>query len=329
MIRLLSGASVLACAISGAVHAQGAADVFPSKPVRIIVGNAPGGGVDTVSRLVAGRLTERWKYPVVVENRAGASGRLAQDEVAKSAPDGHTLLLGGNSLVIGMLLKRIPFDIRKVYDPIVQLTTQSYLLVAHPSVPVTTVKELVAYAKSRPGVLNHGTAGPGSLAHLGMSLFDVLSGTHITHIPYKGGGPAMVDLLSGRTQVLLGPSVSVMNHVRGGKLKLLAVSAEKRLSSMPDLPTIAESGVPGYELSNTYGFYAPAGTPSAATAIINRESNVVIRTPEFIARLAADGVEAAPPNTAVEYRNTIEREYQKWDRFFKTPGLNLNSFLEG
>lgn len=328
MIRLLSIAAVLASAACGAAHAQGAADVFPLKPVRIIVGNAPGGGTDTVSRLVAARLTERWKYPIVVENRAGASGRIAQDEVAKAAPDGHTLLLGGNSLVIGMLLKRIPYDVRKVYDPIVQLTTQSYLMVAHPSVPASTVKELVAYSKSRPGVLNHGTAGPGSLAHLGMSLFDVLSGTQITHIPYKGGGPAMVDLLSGRTQVLLGPSVSVISHVRSGKLKLLAVSAEKRVSSMPDLPTIAES-VPGYELSNTYGFYAPAGTPSAATALINRESNLVIRTPEFVSKLAADGVEAAPPNTAAEYRNTIEREYQKWDRFFKTPGLNMESFLEG
>ena len=139
----------------------------------------------------------------------------------------------------------------------------------------------------------------------------------------------MTDLLSGRTQVLLGPSVSVINHVRGGKLKLLAVSAEKRVPSMPDLPTIAESGVPGYELSNTYGFYAPVGTPSAATAVINRESNLIIRMPEFVAKLTADGVEAAPANTAAEYRNTIEREYQKWDRFFKTPGLKMELFLEG
>lgn len=327
MIRLLSIASAVALAVSGAVHAQAKPDAYPTKAVRILVGNAPGGGTDTVARLVATQLTERWKRPVVVENRAGANGRLAQDEVLRASPDGYALLLGSNNLVIGMALKRINYDIRKAYDPIVQMTTQSYLLVAHPSVPANNVKELVAYVKSQPpGTLNHGTAGNGSMAHLGMTLFDVMAGVKITHIPYKGGGPAMTDLLSGRTQVLLGPSVSVISHVRSGKLKLLAVSAEERVAAMPDLPTVAEAGYPGYELSNTYGLYAPAGTPAAVINLINRDVNQVIRQPDFVAKLTADGVEAAPPNTPAQYRASIEREFQRWDKFFKTPGMDIETF---
>jgi len=327
MIRLLSIASAVALAVSGAVHAQNRPDTYPTKPVRIIVGNAPGGGNDTVARLIAAQLTERWKRPVLVENRAGANGRIAQEEVAKAVPDGYVLMLGSNNLVIGMALKRINFDIRKAYDPIVQMTTQSYLLVAHPSVPANTVPELVAYVKSKPpGTLNHGTAGNGSMAHLGMSLFDVMTGVKITHIPYKGGGPAMTDLLSGRTQVLLGPSVSVISHVRSGKLKLIAVSAEQRVASMPDLPTVAEAGYPGYELSNTYGLYSPAGTPVAVINLINRDVNQVIRQPEFVAKLTADGVEAAAPNTPAQYRASVEREFQRWEKFFKTPGLDIESF---
>lgn len=327
MLRLLSITTAAALlASTGALAQPKPAEAFPSRTVRIIVGNAPGGGTDTVARLVATQLTDRWKSPVVVENRSGATGRIAMEDVKNAAPDGYMLLLGSNALVISKALKKIDFDPLKVYEPIVQMTTQSYLLVAHPSVPANTVKELVAYLKSKPsGTLNHGTAGNGSMAHLGMSLFDVLSGTQITHVPYKGGGPAMTDLLSGRTQVLLGPSVSVISHVRSGKLKLLAVTAEKRLASMPDLPTIAET-VPGHELSNTYGLYAPARTPAAVINAINRETNQVIRNPAFIEKLTADGVEAAPPNTPAQYRETIEREAQKWEKFFKTPGLDLQSF---
>ena len=327
MLRLLSIAATAVLLVSPAVQAQTKpADAFPSRTVRIIVGNAPGGGTDTVARLVAPQLTERWKSPVVVENRSGATGRIAMEDVKNAAPDGYMLLLGSNALVISKALKKIDFDPLKVYEPIVQMTTQSYLLVAHPSVPASNVKELLAYLKSKPpGTLNHGTAGNGSMAHLGMSLFDVLSGTQITHVPYKGGGPAMTDLLSGRTQVLLGPSVSVISHVRSGKLKLLAVTAEKRLASMPDLPTIAET-VPGHELSNTYGLYAPAKTPAAVINVINRETNQVIRNPAFIEKLTADGVEAAAPNTPAQYREAIEREAQKWEKFFRTPGLDLQSF---
>ena len=324
LFRIATAAALLASAVAQAQPKP--AEAFPSRTMRIIVGNAPGGGTDTVARLVAAQLTDRLKSPVVVENRSGATGRIAMEDVKNAAPDGYMILLGSNALVISKALKKIDFDPLKVYEPIVQMTTQSYLLVAHPSVPANNVKELVAYLKSKPeGTLNHGTAGNGSMAHLGMSLFDVLSGTQITHVPYKGGGPSMTDLLSGRTQVLLGPSVSVISHVRSGKLKLLAVTSEKRLSAMPDLPTVAEA-VPGHELSNTYGLYAPAKTPAAVINAINRETNQVIRNPAFIEKLTADGVEAAPPNTPAQYREAIEREAQKWEKFFRTPGLDLQSF---
>jgi len=327
MFRLFSIATVAALIVSAGAQAQTrSADAFPAKAMRIVVGNAPGGGTDTVARLVAVQLTDRWKSPVVVENRSGATGRIAMEEVKNAAPDGYSILLGSNALLISRALKKIDFDPLKVYEPIVQMTTQSYLLVAHPSVPANSIKELVSYVKSKPpGTLNHGTAGNGSMAHLGMSLFDVLAGTQITHIPYKGGGPAMTDLLSGRTQVLLGPSVSVISHVRSGKLKLLAVTSEKRLSSMPDLPAVAET-LPGHELSNTYGLYSPAKTPAAVINAINREVNQIIRNPAFIEKLTADGVEAAPANTPAQYRQTIEREVQRWEKFFKTPGLDLQAF---
>jgi tripartite-type tricarboxylate transporter receptor subunit TctC len=324
MIRIFSiAAGLLAVAAAAPVTAQN----YPNKPVRLIIGNAPGGGTDTVGRAITAQLTDRLKTPFVVENLAGASGLIAMETARKAAPDGYVLYLGGNSLLTRMALKKIDFDVLKVYDAIVQMTTQPYVLVAHPSVPAKTVKELVAYVKSKPpGTLNHGTAGNGSMAHLGMSLFDVLTGTQITHIPYKGGGPAMTDLLSGRTQVLLGPSVSVMPHVRTGKLKLLAISSEQRVSSMPDLPTIAESGVPGYELTNTYGLYGPAGLPAVVINTINREVNQIIRQPEVVAKFVADGVEPAPPNTPAQYKAAVEREYLKWEKFFKTPGLDLESF---
>ncbi len=324
MIRTLSVA--LALMVSSISYAQSIA-TFPNKVIRIVVGYAPGGGTDVVARMVAAQLTDRLKgSPVIVENRAGATGVIGMETVAKAAPDGYTLLLGSNSEIISVALKKTSLEIRKAFDPAVQMTTQSYALVANASLPITNAKELVAYARSRPGTLYHGTSGNGSIAHLGMELFNLMTGVKLTHIPYKGGGPAMTDLLSGTLQVLLGPVGSVSTHVKAGKLRLLAISSQERLPAMPDLPTIAESGLPGYELSNIYGLWAPGGSPELAINTINRETIQVIKMPDFAAKLVAVGVEPAAPSTPAEYRSSIEREYQKWDKLFKMPGLDVESF---
>jgi tripartite-type tricarboxylate transporter receptor subunit TctC len=315
----------LALALCGSASAQ-APGAFPSKPVRIVVGFAPGGGTDFVARLLAAQLADRWKSSVIVENRAGATGIIGMESVAKSPPDGHTVLLGSNGDIINVALKKTQVDIRKAFVPAVPVTKQAYVLVATASLPVSSVKELVALAKSKPGALSHGTSGNGSIAHLGMELFNLMTGVRIEHIPYKGGGPARADLLAGRTQVLLGPVGSVISDVRAGKLKFLAISSEERLPSLPDLPTIAESGAAGYELSNIYGLWAPAGSPESAISAINRDAIQALKAPEFAAKLSAQGVDAAPPVTPAQYRAAMEREFQKWEKLFATPGLDVESF---
>lgn len=320
---IVSMIALMVCGLAGAQPVPGS---FPSKPVRLVVGFAPGGGTDFVARLLAGHLGERWKSAVVVENRAGATGIIGMESVAKSAPDGYSLLLGSNGEIINVVLKKTKIDARNAFVPAVPVTKQSYVLVATASLPVSSVKELIAAAKSKPGALSHGTSGNGSIAHLGMELFNLLTDVKIQHIPYKGGGPARADLLAARTQVLLGPVGSVISDVRAGKLKLLAISSEERLPSMPDLPTIAESGVPGYELSNIYGLWAPAGTPEPAVSAINRETIQVLKSGDFAAKLTAQGIDAAPPTTPSEYRAVIDREFQKWEKLFATPGLDLESF---
>ena len=318
--------SIIALMVCGLAGAQPAPGSFPSRPVRLVVGFAPGGGTDFVARLLAAYLGEHWKSSVVVENRAGATGIIGMESVAKSAPDGYTLLLGSNGEIINVALKKTKIDARKAFTPVVPVTKQSYVLVVTASLPVSSVKELIAAAKSKPGALSHGTSGNGSIAHLGMELFNLLTDVKIEHIPYKGGGPARADLLAARTQVLLGPVGSVISDVRAGKLKLLAISSEERLPSMPDLPTIAESGVAGYELSNIYGLWAPAGTPESAVAAINRETIQVLKSGDFAAKLTVQGIDAAPPTTPSEYRAVIDREFQKWEKLFATPGLDLESF---
>jgi tripartite-type tricarboxylate transporter receptor subunit TctC len=330
MMRLFTLLPALALCAAGTVQAQSRITElpsgYPSKPVKILVGNPPGGGVDTIARMVATQLTERWGKAVIVENMAGATGQLAMNALAKGDPDGHLMLLGGSQLVISTVLKKIPFDIRKAYAPVVQLTSQPYMLVVHPGVAARSVKELIASARSKPGSLNYGTTGVGSLAHLGLALFEQMAKIKMQHIPYKGGGPALADLAGGRIHLFMGTAVSVNPLIRAGKIRVLAVTSTERSSSQPDVPTIDESGLKDYNLGNAYGLHAPAKTPPAIVSAINLHSNLVIRTPEFASRLAADGVEAAAPNTPSEFRNIIERDVARWEKFFKTPGLDVESF---
>jgi len=338
MRRFIRGSVLIAfsvlggLAVNSSVSAQPTASkaatdrAFPTKPVRIIVGNSPGGANDIMGRLIAQRLNEAWGQPVIVENRAGGSGVIAMEISANAVPDGYTLLLSNMQMPTNMLLKKVAFDVRKAYVAVAELAVQPYVVTVNPALPVGSVKELIAYAKSKPGAINYGTPGVGSPAHLGIESFKAMTGTNMVHVPYKGNGPAMIDLMAGQIQLVFGSAVSVAPQARAGKLKALAVTGPKRAQGLPDLPTVAESGVPGYELTNAYGLLAPAGTPREVVAVINRQCNDIVAGKEFRARLANDGVEAAAANTPADYQAALGREIARLERFFKTPGVTLDMF---
>jgi tripartite-type tricarboxylate transporter receptor subunit TctC len=323
----------LACALGLPALAQaqsqaqgpGRPDNYPSRTVRMIVGFEPGGGTDILSRIVSQKLGEHWGHSVITENRPGASGVLSLDLVQQAAPDGHTILVAANSLLSTTgILKKVKYDVQKAYAPIVAMSVQPYLLLVHTALPISTVKELIAYAKSNPGKLNYGSSGTGSAAHLGMELFKDLSGADdIVHIPFKGSGQALTALVGGQIQLALTGIVSGMPHARSGKLKALGTTGAARLQAQPDLPTVAEGGLPGYELSNTYGLLAPAGTPPAILAAFNREVSLIVNSPELKAKLAADGSEPAPANTPEQYRESLAKEIAKWERLVKATGIKM------
>ena len=320
---VLAASSAPAAQDAGEAHAG----AFPVKPVRIIVGNAPGGANDIMGRLVAQRLSDAWGQPVIVENRAGGSGVIAMELAANAGADGYTLLLSNSQMPTNMLLGKVRFDIRKAYAPVVQLTMQPYVVAVNPGLPVGSVRDLIAYAKGKPGAISYGSPGVASPAHLGIELFKVMTGTDMVHVPYKGNGPAMVDVMSGRIQLVFGSAVSVAPQARSGKLKALAITGPRRSPALPQLPTVAESGVPGYELTNAYGLLAPARTPAAVVAVVNRQCNAIIQANDFVARLQSDGVEAAAPNTPADYAQAIGRDIAKLQKFFETPGVSVDKFL--
>ena len=297
---------------------------YPSRPLRIVVGIPPGGGVDTVARAVAQKLTERWDRTVVVENRTGAGGGIAMEVAAQANPDGHTILAGSVvTVATATLLKKVPFDTRQVYAPIIQTQTQPYVLAIENGLPVSSVKELIAYAKNRPGLLNYASTGTASGSHLGMEFFKLMAGVDLVHVPYRGLGPAMIDLIAGQIQTLMGAAIIVMPNVRTGKLRALAVGSAKRAAAYPEIPTVAESGLPGYEWSNSYAFFAPLATPAPIVALLNREIGEIVHLPDVQKKLAADGVEALPPNSPEQFKAKFAEEYDKLDRFFKTSKLRL------
>lgn len=319
-MHALRHAVVFTCVfIATAVQAQVAGGVsgFPQKPLRIIVSSAPGGGQDLTTRPIAQKLAEALGVPVVVDNRGGASGIVAMDVTRQAAPDGYTLLVGATSMILMGVTNKVAYDIRKAFDPLVQLTSQPYLLVLHPSLPVTNPKEFVAFAKTKPGVLTYGTSGPGSLHNLGMDLFQSITGTKLIHVPYKGSGPALVDLLAGQINLMFTSTTSGGAHVKGGKLRAIAVTSPARLAVYPDLPTLAETVAPGYELGNNYSMFAPAGTPKPILRFLNGAIARVVNAPELRDKFAADGATPAPAQDAEKFRDAYMREVSRWEQFTK------------
>ncbi len=324
-----AAALVLACFASiacaqqqPAVAASDARD-YPNKPIRMIVGNAPGGGADILGRAIAAKLTEVWRRGVVIENRAGASGAISLELAANATPDGYTLYIGGNQLTTSAVQKRVPFDIRTAYTPIAQLTSQPYLLLIHPSLPVNSVQELIALARSKPGTLNYASSGYGTATHLNTELLKSMTKIDIIHVPYKGIGQALVDMLGGRIQLAFVSTISAAPHLKSGRLRAIAVSSLKRAQAFPDLPTVAESGVPNFELTNAFGLYGPAAMPAAITLKLNREVSRIMSSQEMKERLAADGTEAAPPASPDEFRKMFIKEVDKWEKFVKATGIRV------
>lgn len=292
---------------------------YPTRPVRVLVGSPAGSGSDVMTRAVAQKLSERLGQSIVVDNRAGAAGAISLQLASLATPDGHTLATLSAQNVTAMLLGTVTTNIPKELTPVTLMITQPYLMVATPSLPAGSVKEVIALAKAKP--LVYASSGVGSVVHLGMELFKSMSGVEMTHIPYKGSGLSMIDVMSGRVQLAITNTLTATPLVRSGKLKAIAITSPQRVQAMPDLPTIAESGVPGYELRSWYGMLVPNGTPAPLVSFINREIGAVMGAPDVKGRLAADGAEAAASNTPEQFRKLILAEISRWDGVIKKLGL--------
>jgi tripartite-type tricarboxylate transporter receptor subunit TctC len=299
-------------AIAAFLSFSAAAQSYPSKPIRLIVPFAAGGGNDNVARLVGKRLADGLGQPVLVDNRPGAGGVVGAELAAKSAPDGYTLFLGGvgSHAINPNLHEKLPYDPIKDFAPVALLAQAPLVLVVHPSVPANSVAELTAYARAHPGKLNFASNGNGSSSQLAAVMFDSMAGVEMVHVPYKGLSPALADLLSGQVQLMFSSVVAILPHIKAGKLRGLAVTGAKRLASLPELPTIAESGLPGYEASSWYGILAPAGTPREIVARLNAELTKALEQPEVRASLLAEGAEpvgGSPEAFAAHIRAEKER----------------------
>lgn len=301
------------------VAAQSLLPGYPKKPIRVLVGTPAGSGSDVMTRAVAQKLSERLGQSVVVDNRAGASGAISLQMGAQATPDGYTLVTLSAQNVTAMLLGTVSTDISKELSPVCMLLSQPYMLVANPSLEANTVKELISLAKSKP--LVYASSGVGTVVHLGMELFKAMAAVEMTHVPYKGSGLSMIDLMGGRVQLSITNTLTAGPLVRSGKLKALAITSPQRVQALPDLPTVAESGVPGYDLRSWYGFLAPKGTPTPIINAINRESIAVVNAPEMKARLAAEGADAAAPNSPEQFRGFIDAETARWGKIIKNLGL--------
>lgn len=298
-----------------------AAQEYPTRPVRLIVASSPGAGVDIVARLVAQRMTDAIGAQMVVDNRAGAGGAIGAQFAAKSAPDGYTLLMAAPSLTINAILVRPPpYDAIRDFAAVGQATTAPYIVVVHPSLPVRNLKELIALAKAHPGRLNYGSGGPGNSTHLNVEYFKSLAKVDFVHVPYKGSGPAVVDLLGGHIELMFANLVAVLPQVKNGKLRGLATTGAARSLALPNLPTVIEAGVPGYVVTSWFGILAPARTPQEIIAKLNAALVNVIRERELLDKLTAEGAEPAPGRPE-EFARLLSSELTTWGKVIKAAGL--------
>ncbi|HEV7372158.1 tripartite tricarboxylate transporter substrate binding protein [Arenibaculum sp.] len=299
-----------------------AAEAYPDRPVRVVVSFPAGGSVDIVARLVGQELSQALGQTFVVDNRSGASGGIGTDHVAKAAPDGYTLLMGSASSLAAnvSLFPDLPYDPARDFAPVSLVALQPNMLVVHPSLPVRSVAELIAHAKAHPGAVAFGSAGAGTAQHLAGQLFRQRAGVDMLHVPYRGGAPALMDLIAGRVHVMFETIPTALQPVRAGQLRPLAVTTERRSTMMPDLPTVSEAGVPGYESRGWIGLVAPAGTPATIVDLLNRRTVEIVRKPEVTARLVDLGLEVVASSPA-EFRDFIRAEIEAFRTVVRDAGI--------
>jgi tripartite-type tricarboxylate transporter receptor subunit TctC len=309
-----------ALALALATAAPAAAQTYPSKPIELVVPFVAGGTTDTAARMIGQRLNEKWGQPVIVSNRPGGGSSIGTNIVAKAAPDGHTLLITTFALAVNSALQKQPYDPVKDFIAITEISSIPLMLVVHPSLPVRDFNEFIAYSKAQPAGLDYATSGAGTSTHLAAEMLRTMTGAKLVHVPFKGNAEVMNALLGGHVKVHFGLTASSLQHVRAGSLRVLAVTTEKRLPELPDVPTIAELGYPAYEISSWQGAFAPAGTPADIVGRLNAEIVQLLKEPEVAARIRREGAEpigSSPEQFAARFRNEVE----KWARVSKDAGL--------
>jgi len=303
----------------------GWSQTYPSKPLRIVVPFAPGGSTDIFARLVAEKLSASFAQPVVVENRAGASGNIGAEAAAKSAPDGYTVLMAttGVMAINNALFKSMPYDAAKDLEPVVFIASITNVLAVPLDLPAKNLTELIALAKQEPGRLTFASSGAGSSTHLSAELLKSMAGIDVVHVPFKGSGQALIDVVAGRVSMIIDNMPSALPHIKGGKLRALGVTGSKRSGALPEVPTIAEAGVPGYESLSWSGFALPAGAPREVVQRLNRETNAILATADMKQKLAEQGADAVggAPEVFAEH---VRREREKWSRLVRERGIVVN-----
>jgi len=320
--RTAPSAVTLSCvAFLAPALVNAAQPAYPSKAIRVVTGSSPGGGSDTVARTLSERLSERFRQPVLVDNRAGAAGAIGADIVAKAPADGYTLFAGqSSSLVVLPALQKLQYDTLHDFAPIMQVSTVPFILVVNPQVPARSVAELIQLAKAKPGQLRYATSGIGSAAHLAMEHFKHMAGVDLIHVPYRGSPQAAFDLIGGQVQAAFSNLIPTFPHVKSGRLRALGVSGLRRLAALPDVPTVAESGVPGYEAMQWYGMLAPANVPQPTVARLHRELAAVIELPAVRARLMEEGGDVIG-STPEQFGRILASELAKWTKLVKSAGI--------
>ncbi len=323
MTTFLAGRMVFCAAlvVHGVSDAAAAGQIFPARAVRVIVTTSPGGGADITMRTVGQKLTEMWGQPIVVDNRTGGSGVIGLEIAAKSPPDGHTLvLITAGHTGHAVIRSNLPYDLLRDFAPVTEMVTTYYLLLVHPSLGVNSVQELVALARSKPGAFTYGSTGTGQTNHLSWVQFASATKMELVHVPYKGTGQSLAELLAGHIHMAFATPLEAIPYAQAGKVRALAVTSAKRSPAMSDLPTIAESGVPGYDASGWYGLVAPAATPRATVAILNTALVRVLRSPEIVERFAKSGIDTVG-STPDEFRAHMQAETIRWQRLAKIAGI--------
>jgi tripartite-type tricarboxylate transporter receptor subunit TctC len=311
---------ILLGSVSGIALAQKSR--YPDKPVRFVVPFAPGGGTDIIARAMAQKLSEAFGQSVVVDNRGGAGGTIGAEIAAKSTPDGYTMIMVSGSYAVNAGLYRLPYDPLNGIDTVTLVGTSPFIVALNPSVPVKNVKELIALAKAKPASLNYASTGTGGITHMATELFRLMAGIDIVHIPYKGTGPALNDVIGGQVQMIFGSILATLPQVKSGRLKGIAVSGAKRSDAAPDMPTVAESGLPGYEVTLWYGVWGPKGLPKEVISRWNAELAKILKSPDMKARLATEGLDALG-STPGEFRAHLKAEIAKWAKVIKDANVKV------